>query len=134
MIPIDAEKVCFVAIKAREIAAAGAEGEPDSASNPTDDNQIATLSVGSGDAAYEETERYIDNLTVDDRTVLLALAWLGRDDYTIDEWEKALLDARHADIEDPARYLLGMPLLGEYLELGLSAHAISCDPYKEGRL
>ena len=45
--------------------------------------------------------------------------WLGRGDYTVDEWERALTDARASWNERTADYLLGTPLLADYLADGL---------------
>jgi hypothetical protein len=58
---------------------------------------------------------------------LVALAWLGRGDYTADEWDAALEAARDAHNARTAEYLLGIPLLGDFLEEGLSLMGESCE-------
>jgi hypothetical protein len=50
----------------------------------------------------------------------VALAWLGRGTYDIDEWHDAVQTARDAHNARTAEYLLGLPLLGDYLEDGLA--------------
>lgn len=51
---------------------------------------------------------------------LVALAWLGRGTYDKTEWHAALDTARDEHKKRTAEYLLGMPLLGDYLEDGLA--------------
>ena len=54
------------------------------------------------------------------RLRLVALAWLGRGTYTKDEWREAIDTARSEHSRRTAEYLLGLPLLGDYLEDGLA--------------
>lgn len=72
------------------------------------------------DLTREELRMLIDDLNVDEATELVALAWIGRGDFTAEEWNEALAEARGREAQTSA-YLLGMPLLGEYLADGLQA-------------
>ena len=56
----------------------------------------------------------------------MALAWLGRGDFTADEWEAALDAAREADNGRTATYLLGTPNLADELDEGMAALGLSC--------
>jgi hypothetical protein len=47
--------------------------------------------------------------------------WLGRGDFERGEWKAAVEEARQRDRRKAATYLLGMPLLAEWLEDGLEA-------------
>ncbi|HXJ00699.1 MAG TPA: DUF3775 domain-containing protein [Micropepsaceae bacterium] len=58
---------------------------------------------------------------VDGQSNLVALAWLGRGTYDKREWNEALQEARAAHNNHTAEYLLGLPLLADYLEEGLAA-------------
>jgi len=51
----------------------------------------------------------------------VALAWLGRGDFATETWSDAreMARARFSDT-DPIEYLIGTPMLAEYLEEGLS--------------
>jgi hypothetical protein len=49
------------------------------------------------------------------------LAWIGRGTYEAGEWQEALNQARAAHNTHTAEYLVGLPLLGDYLEEGLAA-------------
>jgi len=56
----------------------------------------------------------------------VALAWIGRGTGTIDEWQNLRAEAAREHNSRIARYLLGLPLLGDYLEEGLSEFGRSC--------
>ena len=68
----------------------------------------------------EELLGAIRALNEDERMRLVALAWLGRGTFEFDEWKEALATARTEHSRRTAEYLLTMPLLGDYLEDGLS--------------
>jgi hypothetical protein len=54
--------------------------------------------------------------------------WLGREDYTAEDWPSARADAEAAyDPRTTVRYLLGIPLLGDFLEEGLAVLGRACD-------
>jgi hypothetical protein len=55
----------------------------------------------------------------------VALAWLGRGDYEAEDWAEALASARERAEGPTARYLMGIPLLGDYLEEGADKLGIS---------
>ena len=52
--------------------------------------------------------------------VLIALAWLGRGTYELEEWDEAISTARSEHGKRAAEYLIGLPLLGDYLEDGMA--------------
>ena len=57
---------------------------------------------------------------MDEQVDLVALAWMGRGDYTAEEFEQARTDARGRRNAHTAEYLAGIPLLSDYLEEALS--------------
>ncbi len=65
---------------------------------------------------------------------LIALAWLGRGDYTRNDFPQAIRDAQDARTDHTASYLLGIPLLPDYLEEALSQLGHSCESFELGRL
>jgi hypothetical protein len=132
---ISPEKVCFIIIKAREFDAKEAVSDPDSGSNPADDKDIDVLEDRGGDPVAEELTSFIDAMSVDEQVDLVALAWLGRDaDTTAADWPAMREEAASAHNNRTARYLLGMPTLGDVLEEGLSMLGHSCQDYETGRL
>lgn len=131
---ISPEKVCFIIVKAREFDVKDAASDPDPASNPSDDAEIAVLEDRPEDPVVEELTGFIDALTEDEQIDLVALAWLGRGDFTAREWGNAREEAAAAHNDRTAAYLLGMPLLGDFLEEGLSMLGRSCEEFEMDRL
>lgn len=68
-----------------------------------------------------EFRALVGDLNIDEAAELVALAWLGRGDYDGSEWATAITAARDRVNRRTATYLLGMPMLGDWLEDGLEA-------------
>src|SRR6185312_12061586 len=113
---ISPDKVGFVIVKTREIAAKVAAWD-DGAT--TDHDAESILESFSDDATQDEIKEFIRDLNVDEQASLVALAWIGRGSFTPDELEEALATARAEQTTRTDDYLLGMPLLPDYLEEGL---------------
>jgi len=128
------EKVCFIIIKAREFDAKDEVTEPDPGSNPTDDYEAEVLEDHGDDPVAEEMTAFMNSLSIDEQVDLVALMWLGRDDSTADDWLALREEAARAHNEHTAEYLLGEPLLGDFLEEGLSKLGYSCEDYEIKRL
>lgn len=75
----------------------------------------------SEDLTAEELRELIGDLNVDEAAELVALVWIGRGDYEAAEWDEPVADARQRSNRRTATYLLGMPMLGAWLEEGLEA-------------
>lgn len=131
---ISPEKVCFIIIKAREFDVKDEVTEPDPGSNPSDDRDAAVLEDHEDDPVVEELTSLINSLSEDEQIDLVALAWLGRDDYSASDWSTVRDEAARAHNERTAAYLLGMPLLGDFLEEGLSLLGYSCEEFEIERL
>ncbi len=131
---ISPEKVCYVIIKAREFDAKNDVTDPDSGSNPSDDGDAAILEDHPDDSVLEEITSFIDALSHDEQIDLVALAWLGRDDFDADDWPGVREDAADAHNERTADYLIGMPLLGDFLEEGLAVLGYSPGDLEAERL
>jgi len=69
----------------------------------------------------EELKQLLDDLNVDEMAELIALMWIGRGDYDGSEWTEAVAEARQRNRRRASAYLLGMPMLGDWLEEGLEA-------------
>ncbi len=117
---IPTDKLSFIIVKAREYDVKESDSDPDEGSNPTDDGNTDVLMDKSDDPVREELLGAIRELPEDERLQLVALAWLGRGTYDISEWKTALETARSEHKKRTAEYLLGLPLLGDYLEDGLA--------------
>ena len=117
-LPLDT--VTFIIIKAREYDVKEADSDPDDGSNAIDDGQTDVLVEKAEDPVAEELLGAIRALRDDERARLVALAWLGRGTYDLDEWDEAVTTAQQEHHARAAEYLMGLPLLGDYLEDGLA--------------
>ena len=128
---ISVEKVCALIEAARELAGK----VPSTAGDRTttgDDSKLATIDEPEGigedqDARRRETIEFIAGLNVDEQTDLLALIWLGRGDYGIEEWDDALTEAEARIAARDPDYMIGDAALPEYLGDALEAFGLSCD-------
>lgn len=132
---ISTETVCFLIAKAHEVFAKVEVDDPASGSNASDDGMAGILEDLADDMTAAELRTAIEDLNVDEQVDLVALVWLGRsDDWTVDDWDEIVAEACRAHNDHTAGYLLGMPLLADYLEAGLSAHDLHCDEFEIGRM
>lgn len=134
VLTISPEKVCFIIIKAREFDAKEPANDPDPGSNPSDDKEAGVLEDRPDDPVVEEITSLINSLSVDEQVDLVTLAWLGRDDYSASDWAEVREEAARAHNNRTASYLLGIPMLGDFLEEGLSMLGYSCEEFEMGRL
>jgi hypothetical protein len=58
-------------------------------------------------------------LDTDQQITLVALMWLGRGDFSAEEWKAALLEATRSWNTRTSEYLTGTPMVADYLEEGL---------------
>jgi hypothetical protein len=131
---ISPEKVCFIIVKARQFDAKDAVTEPDPGSNASDDGMLSVLEDHDDDPVRAELASFIHDLNVDEQVDLVALAWLGRGDGDLDGWKQLHAEAARAHNRRTARYLLGMPMLADFLEEGLSLCGGSCEEFELGHL
>ena len=121
------EKLCFIIAKAREFDVKDVVTDPDDASNPTDDAMLAVLEDHKDDPVVQELVPVINSMTVDEQVDLVALTWLGRGDGGIEDWSDLRAEAERAHNRRTAAYLLGIPLLADYLGEAISLFGISCE-------
>lgn len=133
MLAIPLERLAFIIAKAREFDAE-VPVEPDAAtgSDGPDDDEREVLLDTPDNPTEQELRDAIDGLGVPERHELLALMWLGRGDYDADTWPDALREAAGSTIANVTDYLVGTPLLGDYLEEGASALDLSIDDLENG--
>jgi hypothetical protein len=133
MLTISLEKLAYIVEKAREYDAEVApEALEEEGSNPTDDDSRAILEDTPDNPTVQELRDAIDSLNTDQREELLALVFLGRGDFDAKAWREALRQARDtADVHE-TDYLLGTPLLADYLEEGLEALGSSLEGFERG--
>jgi hypothetical protein len=118
MLEIAPEKVAHIIIKAREFDAkvepvipgegSGSDGEPDD-----------VLESLPNDTTRPELASFINALNDDEKAHLVALMWVGRGTFEAGEFDEAVETARQENINSTSSYLIGTPLLADYLEEGL---------------
>lgn len=117
MLSIPLPTLGWIILKAREFdVKQGASAGPE---DDAGDNPLAVLEDRADDPTAEELQSWIDDLTDTQRAELVALFWLGRDDGEAEEFAELVETARIERSRSAARYLLGSPLLGDYLEEAL---------------
>lgn len=122
MLNLDTETICDLLDKARQFQVKEEVSFPE----VTDDmDSFYVLADHQDDAVYQETIEYINNLRPDQQATLVALMYLGRGDYTQDEWEDALNFAQEEITEHTGEYLLSRPMVADDIERGLNMLGIS---------
>ena len=129
---INSDKVCFVIIKAREFDIQE-ELEVDD-SNASGDHFMSVYADSKVNSVQKELKEFIDDMDEDEQCELVALCWIGRGDFSPEEWKVAVAEARSRRQGSTADYLIGIPLVSDYLEEGLSKFGLSCEGLEAGRL
>ena len=116
---LNRETVLFIIDKAHEFHVKEGVTIPEESLSPSDDWGRQALAAHADDPGAAELRNTIDDLEPDQQVTLVALMWVGRGDYTIDEWEDALSHAGDSWNKRTADYLMGTPMLADYLSEGL---------------
>jgi hypothetical protein len=122
---ISVEKVAFLIEKTREYDVKEAASDPDSGSNGADDDMIDVLEDNGDDPVAREITGFINAMSEDEQLDLVALMRLGRGDGTIEEWNELRREAADGSNGRTASYLLGEPLVSDYLAEGLDEFGLS---------
>ena len=133
MLTIPLEKLAYIVEKAREYdAEVPADPDAQDGSDAADDDEREILLDTPDNPTAQELRDALDGLNTDEREELLALLWLGRGDYDAQSWGEALRQARDTRTTTETDYLLGTPLLGDYLEEGVEALGLSLEDFERG--
>lgn len=111
---VDVETVSKIIARTREVYA----GMP-----PIDEDGDTGEESGE-ESGFREIAAIIDELNEDEKVDLVALMWIGRGTYGIDEMEHARRTARVEATHTTSDYLLSTPLIADYLADGLEAFGI----------
>ena len=134
MLTIPLAKLAYIIEKAREFDAEVPADPDEGGSNAADDDEREILLDTPDNPTVEELRGAIEGLNSDEQEELLALIWIGRGDFTADEWRDAVRQAREARTGTEADYLIGTPLLADYLEEGVAALGLSLEDEERGHL
>lgn len=126
MLEVNPEIVCYFIDKAHQFHAKEEVVIPDEPGDPGDDWAVQILADHASDFTYQEVKAAIDDLEPEQQASLVALMWIGRGDYSGDEWDAALEEAKGSWTPRTAEYLLATPLVADYLQEGLAELGYSC--------
>lgn len=129
MLTIPLSTVAWIILKAREF-----DGKDVSSDDENDDpeNPMSVLEDRVDDASQDELTSWISDLNVQQQAELVALFWLGRDDGDPADYPGLVAQAQGQQGSGTARYLLGSPLLGDYLEEGLEILGVDTSELESG--
>ncbi|MGD8576211.1 MAG: DUF3775 domain-containing protein [Thiohalophilus sp.] len=128
MLDMNPETVCFLIDKAHEFHAKEDVVIPEKPNSPTDDWALQVLANHLDDPTYQEIQAAINDLEPDQQATVLALVWLGRGDYDLEEWDEAM-QAAVAELSSSSLVpnLMSIPLIADYWQEGLAIHGYRCD-------
>lgn len=106
MLEISTNKIARVIIRARGLGAKGGRAT---------------------DGIASEVRNYIADMNSDEQASLVAVMWIGRETFDASELAEAIKTAKQEAVAPTEEYLLGMPLLPDYLEDGLDALGFSVE-------
>ncbi|MGN6706333.1 MAG: DUF3775 domain-containing protein [Rhodanobacter sp.] len=131
------DTVCFIVRKLREYESLDLLAEHDVPANPLEYEDADRITEQENEYAFDpvrqELVSFIDELPDDQKIDLVALMWLGRSNGSAAEWPALREEAAEAANARTTDYLLGSPLVGDFLKEGLSALGYACDmPDEQG--
>jgi hypothetical protein len=125
---INPDIVCDIILRAREFQAKEQVVIPESTDPFSDDfDFLQVLASHKNDMTFREVKQIINNLEPDQQMALVALMYVGREDYSLDEWQECLNEATRGWTKHTAEYLLSKPHVADYLIAGLNEFGYQCD-------
>lgn len=117
---VNPDTVRLLIQRARIFQAKEGEGLPDENGRSSGDIAADMLTDQPRDPTESEFKTLVDELPPDQQAELVALTWLGRGNYALEEWDAAVEQARREWTPHTGSYLLATPLVAEYLAEGLA--------------
>jgi len=127
VIDVNPDIVCRLIELAREFHAQEEVVFPEIKGNPSGDWATQTLANHADDMTFLEFRSIIQDLEPDQQQQVVALLWMGRGDFSLDEWEDVLGQAADDWTPYTAEYLIVHPFLADFLMEGLDLFGYSCD-------
>jgi hypothetical protein len=121
------ETLCGLIALAREFQAKEEVCIPQDQDSPSEDWALQMLADHGNDPTVSGFTGIVREFSERQRAELVALMWLGRGDYSADEWEEAVDEALGDYSMRAAEYVLAHPMVSDHLEEGLIALDLPCD-------
>src|SRR5262245_26039055 len=121
------EKVAHVIIKAREYDVKVGAWDDSPENGDAEEDPSTILEDYANDPTRAELSGFIDRMNYDEQANRAALRWVGRGTFEKEEFDEAVETARAERVNATSNYLLGIPLLADYLEEGLEKMGFSVD-------
>ncbi len=86
------------------------------------------------DRAEGELTAFIEGLNADEKVGLVAIMWIGRGSFEVEELDEAIAVARQESTSPTADYLIGTPHLADHLEAGMDALGLDVSKAEEDLL
>lgn len=134
MLTIPLDKLAFIIEKAREFDVEVAPVNENERADGEDEGVAEILEETRNNPTCQELVGSIESLNDDERDEIVALTWLGRGDFSKEEWQSAVEAAHERHNGREADYLVGTPLLADYLEEGVSQLGYSLEEFDLDRL
>lgn len=117
MLTIPLSSLGWIILKAREFDVK----DVDTSEGGDEDDPYGVLEDRPDDPVFDELTGWINDMNETQRAELVALFWLGRDEGDASDFPGLVEEARglQSPQHDTARYLLGSPLVADYIEDGL---------------
>jgi len=129
ILTITPDSAFAILLKAREFDVKVPQTDPDSGSNPSDDESVDALEFGPFDDTRRELISAIHDLNDDEQADLIALIFVGRGDFTLSEWKEAREEAGQIGRQHIPSYVIEIPLVSDFLQEGLSQFNQSLQDY-----
>lgn len=127
MLNVNPDTVCFLISKASVFHSKEDVVLPDMPESPSEDWALQALADHAEDTVFQEFKTTLEDLEPDQQQEVVALMWVGREEFAAAEWDAAVEEARAEWTENTAEYLIAHPQLAYYLREGLDALGYSCE-------
>ena len=125
------EKVGFIITAARAETNFTTPGDFDAGDEITTEMDVDDIELSASRIEGSDLAQFINGLNEDEKLDLVVLMWVGRGTYTKDQWAEARAVAVREAVNATSEYLLGTPLMADYLEEGLSLFGCSMEDIEE---
>ena len=122
---INIEQVNYIIAMARDLEDALPRDATDDETHRGEADNPELIKDHEYDSGYQELLGFLQTLSEDELISLVAILWIGRGTYDVDDLIGALDESRDIGANRIPGYILSIPLLAEYLEEGSNLLGLS---------